>query len=84
VIFSQHPAAFSAQGDVMLVDLNYYHTITKAGGLQTATSMHSLFRCRCGGLSHHLPHGRAKQNCAARCASQGRGHLVTFIQLGAR
>lgn len=43
VIVSQHAAAFSALGDVQLVDFSYYQTITKAGGMQTATSMHLYF-----------------------------------------
>lgn len=33
VYVSQHASSFSSQGDVMLVDLSYYQTITKAGGL---------------------------------------------------
>ena len=33
---SQHANTFSSQGDVLLVDLSYYQTITKTGGLQTA------------------------------------------------
>jgi hypothetical protein len=28
---------------VLLADLSYYQTITKAGGMQTATSMHLYF-----------------------------------------
>ncbi|MEI7957352.1 MAG: phage major capsid protein, partial [Verrucomicrobiota bacterium] len=43
VIVSQHAKSFSAQGDVNLVDLSYYQAITKAGGVQTATSMHLYF-----------------------------------------
>src|SRR5258705_8444134 len=43
IMVSQHAAAFSAQGDISLVDLSYYRTITKAGGVQTATSMHLYF-----------------------------------------
>uniref|UniRef100_UPI002617A602 phage major capsid protein n=1 Tax=Ferrovum sp. TaxID=2609467 RepID=UPI002617A602 len=33
-------AAFSSQGDVLLVDLTYYQTITKVGGLQCQGAMH--------------------------------------------
>jgi hypothetical protein len=43
VFVSQHANTFSSQGDVLLVDLSYYQTITKAGGMQTATSMHLYF-----------------------------------------
>jgi hypothetical protein len=43
VIVSQHANTFSSAGDVLLADLSYYQTITKAGGMQTATSMHLYF-----------------------------------------
>lgn len=43
IVVSQHASAFSSQGDISLVDLSYYRTITKAGGIQTATSMHLYF-----------------------------------------
>jgi HK97 family phage major capsid protein len=40
---SEHAAAFSSQGDLNLLSLKGYRTITKAGGVQTATSMHLFF-----------------------------------------
>lgn len=40
---SEHASAFSAQGDLNLLSLNGYRTITKAGGVETATSMHLYF-----------------------------------------
>jgi len=43
IMVSQHANAFSSAGDVMLVDLSYYQTITKAAGMETATSMHLYF-----------------------------------------
>lgn len=43
IIVSQHAAAFSAQGDIILVDMSYYRTITAAGGIQMASSMHLYF-----------------------------------------
>ena len=43
VMTSQHAPTFSAANDVTLVDLSYYRTITKAGGIQTATSLHLYF-----------------------------------------
>jgi len=43
IMVSQHANAFSSAGDVMLVDLSYYQTITKAAGIETATSMHLYF-----------------------------------------
>jgi hypothetical protein len=43
LILSEHAAAFSSQGDLSLLALNGYRTITKAGGIETATSMHLYF-----------------------------------------
>jgi len=43
LILSEHAAAFSSQGDLNLLALNGYRTITKAGGIDTATSMHLYF-----------------------------------------
>ena len=43
IVISQHVPAFSSQGDISLVDMSYYRTITKAGGIQTATSLHLFF-----------------------------------------
>lgn len=43
LMVTQHAKSFTSQGDVMLFDPTYYRTITKAGGMQTATSMHIYF-----------------------------------------
>lgn len=43
VQLTQHCPGFSSQGDVALVDLSYYQAITKAEGIQTASSMHLYF-----------------------------------------
>jgi HK97 family phage major capsid protein len=43
LLLSEHAAAFSAQSDLSLIALNGYRTITKAGGIQTDTSMHLFF-----------------------------------------
>jgi HK97 family phage major capsid protein len=44
VIVSQHAKSFTSQGDVLLVDLSYYRTITKRGSpMETAMSMHLYF-----------------------------------------
>ncbi|MGP8437177.1 phage major capsid protein [Paraburkholderia fungorum] len=84
IMVSQHAAAFSAQGDISLIDLSYYRTITKAGGVQTATSMHLYFDadatafraiCRVDGQPKIVnPIAQAK----------GANTLSPFIQLGAR
>ncbi len=43
VIVSQHAKSFTSQGDVCLLDLSYYRTITKAAGIQTDMSLHLYF-----------------------------------------
>lgn len=43
LVLSEHASAFSAQSDLSLVALSGYRTITKAGGIQTDTSMHLFF-----------------------------------------
>jgi len=43
LMLSEHAAAFSSQSDISLVSLRGYRTITKAGGIQTDTSMHLFF-----------------------------------------
>lgn len=40
---SQHANTFSSLGDVQLHDLSYYWSITKASGVESATSMHLYF-----------------------------------------
>lgn len=43
LMLSEHAAAFSSQSDLSLLSLRGYRTITKAGGIQTDTSMHLFF-----------------------------------------
>lgn len=43
VMVTQHNATVGAQGDIALVDWKSYRTITKSGGIETATSMHLWF-----------------------------------------
>jgi HK97 family phage major capsid protein len=43
IMVSQHAETFSAAGDVQLHDFKAYRTLTKAGGIQTDTSMHLYF-----------------------------------------
>lgn len=43
LMVTQHAKSFTSQGDVLLLDPTYYRTITKAGGVQTATSIHIYF-----------------------------------------
>lgn len=43
LILSEHANALGAQSDLSLLSLKGYRTITKAGGIETATSMHLYF-----------------------------------------
>ena len=43
LMLSEHASAFSSKGDLNLISLKGYRTITKAGGVETATSMHLYF-----------------------------------------
>lgn len=81
---SQHAAAFSAQGDVSLIDLSYYRTITKRGGIQTATSMHLYFDADAVAFrATFRVDGQPKITNAIQQA-KGSNTLSPFIQLAAR
>ena len=43
LMLSEHASAFSSKGDLNLLSLRGYRTLTKAGGIETATSMHLYF-----------------------------------------
>ncbi|WP_291996744.1 phage major capsid protein [Candidatus Accumulibacter sp. ACC012] len=84
VFVSQHANTFSSQGDVLLVDLSYYQTITKAGGMQTATSMHLYFDADLTAFrTTFRMDGQSKiQNPIA--PAKGANALSPYIQLAAR
>ena len=84
VIVSQHANTFSSQGDVLLVDLSYYQTITKAGGMQTATSMHIYFDADLTAFRTTFRlDGQSKINSAISPA-KGSNTLSPYVQLQAR
>ena len=84
VFVSQHANTFSAQGDILLVDLKYYQTITKAGGMQTATSMHLYFDADLTAFrTTFRMDGQSKLNSPITPA-KGSATMSPFIQLGAR
>ncbi|MDO9053407.1 MAG: phage major capsid protein [Gallionella sp.] len=84
VIVSQHANTFSSQGDVMLVDLSYYQTITKAGGLQTATSMHLYFDADLTAFRTTFRMDGQSKIASAIDPAKGSSKLSPFIQLAAR
>ena len=84
IMVSQHANTFSSQGDVVLADLSYYQAITKAGGIQTATSMHIYFDAdlMCFRFIFRMD-GQSKITTAITPA-KGTNKLSPFVQLAAR
>ena len=84
VIVSQHANTFSSLGDVLLVDLSYYQTITKAGGMQTATSMHLYFDADMTAFRTTFRMDGQSKIAAPITPAKGTATLSPFIQLAAR
>ncbi len=84
IVVSQHAASFSSQGDVILADLSYYQTITKAGGMQTATSMHLYFDADLTAFRTTFRMDGQPKIVAPINPAKGSSTLSPFIQLGSR
>lgn len=84
VIVSQHANTFSSAGDVMLVDLSYYQTITKGSGVQTATSMHLYFDADATAFRTTFRMDGQSKISQAISPAKGTTKLSPFVQLGAR
>jgi len=84
VFVSQHANTFSAQGDVILADLSYYQTITKAGGMQTATSMHLYFDADLTAFRTTFRMDGQSKITSPIAPAKGSNTLSPYIQLGAR
>lgn len=84
VLVSQHANSFSSAGDVILVDLNYYQTITKAGGIQLATSMHLYFDADATAFRTTFRMDGQSKISASITPAKGSTKLSPFVQLGAR
>ena len=84
VFVSQHANTFSSQGDVILVDLSYYQTITKAGGMQTATSMHLYFDADLTAFRTTFRMDGQSKIAAPITQAKGTNTLSPFVQLAAR
>lgn len=84
VIVSQHANTFSSQGDVMLVDLSYYQTITKGTGVQTATSMHLYFDADATAFRTTFRMDGQSKISAAISPAKGTTKMSPFVQLAAR
>ena len=84
VMVSQHAEAFSSAGDVQVHDLSYYRTITKAGGIETATSMHLFFDAGATAFRVTFRMDGAPKLKAAISQAKGSNTLSPFVRLGAR
>lgn len=83
-IISQHANAFSSQGDVILLDLSYYRVITKASGIETATSIHLYFDADVTAFRAVFRIDGEPIIAAPIPPAKGTTTLSPFIQLGAR
>jgi HK97 family phage major capsid protein len=84
VIITQHAKAFSSQGDVTLLDLSYYQTITKSEGIQTATSMHLYFDADAMAFRVTFRVDGQPKLMAPITPANGSNTLSPFLQLQAR
>ncbi|MBF0421902.1 MAG: phage major capsid protein [Magnetococcales bacterium] len=84
VIVSQHANSFSSAGDVLLMDLSYYQAITKAGGIQTATSMHIWFESALTAFRVLFRMDGQSKISAPISPAKGSNKMSPFVQLGAR
>lgn len=84
IMVSQHAETFSAAGDVQLHDFKAYRTLTKAGGIQTATSMHLFFDADVTAFRATFRLGGGPKQKAAITPAKGSNTLSPFVRLGAR
>jgi HK97 family phage major capsid protein len=84
ITISQHAKSFSSQGDVTLLDLKYYQAITKADGMQTATSMHFYFDSDAMAFRTTFRMDGQPKLSAAITPANGSNNLSPFVQLQAR
>jgi len=84
IMITQHASAFSAQGDLNLVDMSYYRTITKSGGVQTASSMHLYFDADATAFRAIFRVDGQPKIVAPIAQAKGSKLLSPFVQLAAR
>lgn len=84
ILVTQHAKSFTSLGDIMLVDLNNYQTIEKAGGIQTATSMHLYFDADATAFRSTFRVDGQPKMAAPVSPANGSNTLSPFIQLEAR
>lgn len=84
IIISQHAKSFTSQGDVILCDFSYYQAITKAEGVQTATSMHLYFDADAMAFRTTFRMDGQPKITTAISPANGSTTLSPFVQLAAR
>ena len=84
IVVSQHAKSFSSLGDVMLVDMSYYQTITKSAGITTATSMHLYFDADAVAFRATFRVDGQPKLAAPVSPANGSATLSPFVQLEAR
>ncbi|MBF0428924.1 MAG: phage major capsid protein [Magnetococcales bacterium] len=84
VIASQHANTFSSVGDVNLIDLKYYRTTTKSGGISTATSMHLYFDQNAVAFRATFRMDGKSIISAPIVPNKGSNNMSPFVLLGAR
>lgn len=85
IYVSQHAAAFSAQGDIMLIAPTWYRTITKAGaGVEMAQSLHLYFDADAVAFRALFRVDGQPKILNPIAQAKGTNTLSPFIQLAAR
>lgn len=84
IFVTQHANTFSSLGDVNLVDLSYYQTITKEGGMETATSMHLYFDADATAFRTIFRMDGQSKIAAPISPAKGTNKMSPFLQLAAR
>ncbi len=84
IMITQHAKSFSSQADVMLMDWKYYRTITKAGGISMAQSLHLYFDADAAAFRAIFRIDGQSKIAAAITPANGSNTLSPYVQLGAR
>lgn len=84
IITSQHAPSFTSLNDITLVDLSFYRTITKAGGVQMDTSMHLYFDADATAFRATFRVDGSPKIAAPISPAKGANQLSPFVGLQAR
>lgn len=81
---SQHCQTLGDQGDIYFVNFKWYRSVTKAGGIQTATSMHLFFDADAVAFRSTFRVDGQPKLAAAVTPARGSNTLSPFVTLDAR